>query len=96
MVCEADHSPTRLMAALRVGRFYGSTGLRLAAANVRGGGITVTLESEARGKFIGPGGVVLAKGEGKEFHHRWEGEAYVRFEAEGGSGRIFLQPFFTD
>jgi hypothetical protein len=95
MVCESDHSPKRLMAALRAGRFYGSTGLRLASVNVRGGGITVTLASEARGRFIGPGGTVLAEGEGEEFHFRWDGEAYVRFEAEGGKGRIFLQPFFS-
>jgi hypothetical protein len=96
MICESDHAPQRLMAALRSGRFYGSTGLHLDAVSVRAGYVTVSLRSEARGRFIGPGGIVRAEAAGKEFHYRWGGESYVRFEAEGSDGRIFLQPFFAD
>ena len=96
MVCEADHAPARLMAALRAGRFYGTTGLQLNAVVVQDGRVSVTLASEARGRFIGPGGAVLSEGGGREFGYRWAGEAYVRFEAEGGAGRLFLQPFFAE
>jgi hypothetical protein len=84
------------MVALRAGRFYGSTGLHLDSIGVREGTIRVRLQTEARGRFIGPGGVILAEAEGEELQYRWDGGPYVRFEAEGEKGRIFLQPFFAD
>jgi hypothetical protein len=89
-----DNSPATIMSALMAGRFYGSTGLLLEEVSMDGDEIRVRLDSDARGRFIGPGGRVLRESTGAEFVFRAFDEAYVRFEAEGAAGRIFLQPFF--
>jgi hypothetical protein len=91
-----DASAASLMRALKAGRFYGSTGLRLEDIQAPGGRIQVRLDSDARGRFVGPGGKILAEAEGREFSLRGLDEDYVRFEAEGPKGRIFMQPFFRE
>jgi hypothetical protein len=84
-----------LMEAMKAGRFYATTGLLLDRVGVEAGRIEVHLAENAKGRFVGPGGRVLAEGEGRSFAYRTAGEPYVRFEAEGKAGRrIFLQPFF--
>jgi hypothetical protein len=92
--CVSESTPASVMEALKEGRFYGSTGLRLEGVRIHGDLIEIALNTAARGRFIGPGGKVCAATEGREAAFRASGEAYVRFEAEGGDGRIFLQPFF--
>ena len=52
------------------------------------------VDAPCAGAFVGPGGRILAKGEGTRFAYRAGAEDYVRFEAEGEAGRIFLQPMF--
>jgi hypothetical protein len=95
MVCVSDPTPASILEALKAGRFYASTGLLLDSARIRGDLMEVVLSAPARCRFIGPGGRVLASSEGREAAYRASGEAYVRFEAEGADGRIFLQPFFA-
>ena len=56
--------------------------------------ISVEVDAPCAGAFVGPGGRTLAKGEGTRFTYRAGAEDYVRFEAEGKTGRIFLQPMF--
>jgi hypothetical protein len=90
-----DLSSGSLIGALKSGRFYGSTGLGLDEVFVSGDAISVRLDGEARGRFVGPGGRVQGASEGREFSLRAVDGDYVRFEAEGGKGRIFLQPFFS-
>jgi hypothetical protein len=89
-----DRSAASLMAALKAGRFYGSTGLRLEEVSVSGDVIHVRVDSDANGRFVGPGGRILGVAQGREFSLRGSDEDYIRFEAEGSRGRIFLQPFF--
>ena len=89
-----DRSPASLMKALRAGRFYGTTGLVLEQVAMTGDVIGVRLGSEANGRFVGPGGSVLQETAAADFAFRASDEDYVRFEAEGPAGRIFLQPFF--
>jgi hypothetical protein len=89
-------SSASLMEALKAGRFYGSTGLMLETIESAGDLIRVRLDSEAHGRFVGPGGKVLFAATGKEFALRASGEDYIRFEAQGMTGRIFLQPFFRE
>jgi len=89
-----DRSAASLMNALKAGRFYGTTGLMLEEVAMSGDAISVRLGSEARGRFVGPGGTVLSESTGSWFAFRAHDEDYVRFEAEGSAGRIFLQPFF--
>ncbi len=84
-----------ILSALKAGRFYATTGLMLEEVSELGGLVSIRLASEARGRFVGPGGRILAEGTGIEFSRRHRGEAYLRFEAEGAGGRIFLQPFFA-
>jgi hypothetical protein len=89
-----DRTPASLMKALKTGRFYGTTGLMQEEVRVSGDAISVRLDSEARGRFVGPGGKVLQESTSADFSFRASDEDYVRFEAEGPKGRIFLQPFF--
>lgn len=89
-----DRSPASLMRALKAGRFYGTTGLTLHEVGMSGDAISVSLDSGAHGRFVGPGGIVLGESDGREFAFRAHDEDYIRFEAEGRAGRIFLQPFF--
>ena len=58
------------------------------------GRIAVEVDAPCRGAFVGPGGERLATGEGTRFAYAAGDEAYVRFEGEGATGRIFLQPMF--
>jgi len=92
----SDNSAPAIMSALMAGRFYGSTGLLLEEVSLHGDEISVRLDSDASGRFIGPGGRVLSESQGRQFSCCASGEDYVRFEAEGAAGRIFLQPFFRN
>jgi hypothetical protein len=83
-----------VLSALKAGRFYATSGLLLKGVSLGDGVISVTLASEAAGRFVGPGGRVLRENSGIGFSYAYSGEAYVRFEAESPIGRIFLQPFF--
>jgi hypothetical protein len=87
-------SASAVLDAMKAGRFYATTGLLLDEVRVEGGRMEVRLVEAAKGRFIGPEGRVLSEGEGSSFAYRTAGEQYVRFEAEGKAGRIFLQPFF--
>ena len=59
------------------------------------GHITVEVDAPCTGLFVGPGGQELAKAQGVRFEYTAVDEAYVRFEAEGDTGRIFLQPMWA-
>jgi len=83
-----------LMRALAAGRCYGTTGLLAESIGVDGRRVNVRLASPAEGSFVGPAGRVLARSSGLDFSWRHGGEAYVRFEARGEAGRLWLQPFF--
>ncbi|MFH1570769.1 MAG: hypothetical protein ABIL09_22445, partial [Gemmatimonadota bacterium] len=84
-----------LVQAAKAGRCYGTTGLLLRGFEVEGERLSIELAAPAQGAFIGPGGRALCRGEGTRFEYRHQGEPHVRFEAEGGAGRIFLQPAFA-
>ncbi len=95
MVHAEEPSGATLLAAFKAGRFYATTGLLLDRVSEENGTIRVSLADDAEGRFVGPGGRELWLGKGREFSYKHAGEAYVRFEAMGLSGRIFLQPFFA-
>jgi len=94
MVQVGEVAAVDIVSAARSGRCYATTGLLLSRLEVDDGGMRVELEAPARGVYVGPGGQVLGSGEGRRFAHAFAGEEYVRFEAEGEAGRIFLQPAF--
>lgn len=96
MVRVGQVTPAAIVAAACAGRSYASTGLLLEQVAVDGGRVAVAVSAPCAGRFVGPGGALLAQGEGTVFEYRAGGEAYVRFEAEGPAGRLFLQPMFAD
>ena len=49
-----------------------------------------------KSRFVGLGGVVLEASEGTAFSYLATDEPYVRFEAEGSDGRVFLQPMYGE
>lgn len=85
-------TPSSVLAALAAGRCYGTTGLLLESVAVEDALVAVRLAGDAEGRFVGPRGRVLAQSAGREFVWRHRGEAYVRFEARGTAGRLWLQP----
>lgn len=87
-------TPSEVLGALRSGRCYGTTGLLAESIQVDGADIRVRLAEPAGGRFIGPGGRVLAGSGGTEFTWRHDGAGYVRFEAQVGTKMLWLQPFF--
>lgn len=93
MVSPREPTPRGILEAARSGRFYGTTGLLLKGLEFDGGVLSVRTETPAEGRFLGPGGRVLSAASGTDFRHGLSGEAYVRFEAEGDKGRLFLQPY---
>jgi hypothetical protein len=95
MILVEEVTPEAIVRAAKTGRCYASTGLLLKTVSEEDGFITVEVDAPCHGVFVGPGGVQLAKGEGTHFDYRAGEEAYVRFEAEGKTGRIFLQPMFS-
>ncbi len=89
-----SRTPAGVVVALRSGRCYGTTGLLAESIEVEGADIRVRLAAPAEGRFIGPGGRVLASGDGTDFTLRHDGAGYVRFEARVGTEMLWLQPFF--
>ena len=96
MVLVEDRTPAAVVRAAKAGRSYASTGLLLERVGLEGDRIEVELDAPGRGRFVGPEGRVLAEGEGRAFAYDAGDEAYVRFEAQGESGRIFLQPMWLE
>jgi hypothetical protein len=87
-------TPEAIVRAAKAGRCYASTGLLLETVSEEEGHITVEVDAPCAGLFVGPGGEELSKADGTRFEYRAGDEAYVRFEAEGETGRLFLQPMF--
>jgi len=88
-------SPESVTRAAKAGRCYASTGLLLSSIEERGGKIVVKTASDCEGVFVGPGGTRLSAGAGRQFEYTAHSEDYIRFEAQGGAGRLFLQPMWS-
>ena len=95
MLLVEDDTPEAVVRAAKAGRCYASTGLLLKTITEQDGHITVEVDAPCAGLFVGAGGQELAKDQGVRFEHTAGDEAYVRFEAEGDTGRIFLQPMWA-
>ena len=96
MILVEEVPPQAIVSAAKAGRCYASTGLLLETVSEDQGHIAVEVDAPCTGLFVGPGVAELAKAEGTRFEYRAGDEAYVRFEAEGETGRIFLQPMFRE
>jgi hypothetical protein len=86
-----------VLAALREGRFYASSGLELAAYEASGSAVSLELEDDAATiELIGPGGVVLDTIEGAKADFRLTAAgAYARVRATASDGRqLWTQPVF--
>lgn len=87
-------SPQAITQAAKQGRSYATTGLLLNSVHEDDGHIFIDVDAPCEGLFIGPGGKELARHTGSHFEYSAQDEAYIRFEAIGATGRIFLQPMF--
>lgn len=94
MVHVEKRTPDAVVRAAKNGLSYASTGLRLTSVTVQECRITVTTGAPCTGRFIGPAGRTLQEETGLHFDYTLTNESYVRFEGEGETGRLFLQPFF--
>jgi hypothetical protein len=94
MVLVEEVTPEAIVRSAKNGRCYASTGLLLSTVSEEEGHITVEVDAPCSGLFVGSGGEELSKGEGTRFEYRAGDETYVRFEAQGATGRLFLQPMF--
>lgn len=95
MLLVEDQAPESVVKAAKAGRCYASTGLLLNMISEQSGHIAVEVDAPCIGSFVGPGGQELAKSQGIRFEYTTKDEAYVRFEAEGDTGQIFLQPMWV-
>jgi hypothetical protein len=96
MVRAPKPSPASVLQAVKQGNFYATTGLLLEEVAERSGTIQVKTSDSCVGRFVGPGAKVLAEGKGRFFEFTATDETYVRFEGEGKTGKIFLQPMFRE
>lgn len=87
---------SEIVASAKAGRFYSTTGLIPGEISGRGGEITVKFAEQCTGRFIGPGGRVLSEAVHTVFRYEMIDESYVRFEAAGSEGELFLQPLFRN
>ena len=92
MVLVDEVTPAAIVNAARHGRCYASSGLLLSEITEADGLVTVVVDEPCAGVFVGPGGSELARREGTHFAYQVGDEAYVRFQAEGEAGLLFLQP----
>jgi hypothetical protein len=95
MVLVAEKTADAVVQAAKAGRSYASTGLLLRDVQMEEDCIEVEVDAACHARFVGPEGRVLADGEGTRFTYRPGDESYVRFEAQGDTGRIFLQPMWA-
>ena len=89
-------SAEAVLEAARVGCCYASTGLTLRAIHEREGHIVIDVGRLCTGRFVGPGGRVLAEARGARFAYTATEERYVRFEAKAGRAELFTQPMFRE
>ncbi|MDE3076451.1 MAG: PHP domain-containing protein [Chloroflexota bacterium] len=91
-----DARPESILAAMRAGDFYASTGVTLAECDVRGRELCVTVAGEAPAtiELLGTGGKVLDQRCGLEARFALpSSEPYVRARVSGPHGqRAWLQP----
>jgi len=88
-------TPSGVVGALAAGRSYGTTGLLAESIAVEDSRVIVRLAGPAEGRFVGPEGRVLSRCTGRDFAWQHGGEAYLRFEARGDAGMLWLQPFYS-
>ena len=95
MVLVEECSAAAIIAAVKQGRSYATTGLLLKNLQEDQGLIQIETDAPCTGRFIGPGSRELGGGNGTYFSYQAKGETYIRFQAEGESGHLFLQPLFA-
>lgn len=95
MVLVKEKTPMAITQTAKAGRCYASTGLLLSQFNENAGRIHVETSEPCEGTFVGPNGVELHRSKGNQFEYTVGREDYVRFEGNGATGRIFLQPIWT-
>jgi len=92
-----DPSLESLLAALRQGAFYASTGPRFTSFTLSQRTLCATAEPGTTLRFIAKQAQVVGSGGSSACYKVTGPETYVRVEAwDGSGGRAWSQPFFVD
>jgi hypothetical protein len=92
-----DPSLESLLAAIRQGAFYASTGPRFVTLSLSDRTVCATAEPGSSLRFIARGAQLVGSGGASACYTITGREGYVRVEAWNGSGgRAWSQPFFVD
>jgi hypothetical protein len=91
-------TPGMLVAAMKAGRFYASTGLKLETIEFTGRVLKIVAPDATQVRFITKGGVVAKTVDAPEATYQISGkDSYVRAELSGpGPRAAFTQPIFVD
>jgi len=96
-VLAPDPGVESLVAAIRQGAFYATTGPEFTSFTLSGRRLCAAADSGSSLRFIGKGAVLLGSGGSNACYTVTGREGYVRVEAWGGSGgRAWSQPFFLE
>jgi hypothetical protein len=96
-VLATDPSLESLLASIRQGAFYASTGPRFTGFTLTGRTICASAEGAATLRFIGSGGQLVGSGGSSACYTVTGREQYVRVEAwDSSDGRAWSQPFFLE
>lgn len=101
VVVRADKREAKaILAALKQGDFYASTGVELEDYTVDAKSMTVKVKEKNLAhyviRFVGPNGRVLQESQGSSATYAFRGEAYVRAKVIDSNGRMaFCQPTFA-
>jgi hypothetical protein len=96
-VLAPDPGLESLLASIRQGAFYASTGPRFTSFTVSGRTICASVEAASSLRFIAAGGQLVGSGGPSACYTITGREQYVRVEAwDASDGRAWSQPFFLD
>lgn len=94
VVFSPENSSDSYLSALKTGSFYATTGLDMHGIHEYRGHVVVNLKTEGKGSFLGPDHEQLSSGRGTTFEYEYQGEEYIRFEAEYNGKKCWSQAFF--
>ncbi|NRA40631.1 MAG: metallophosphoesterase [Planctomycetes bacterium] len=95
VVQTTEKTPAAILAALKSGAFYASTGLSLQSIQEYRGKVVVNFTHKVHGRFMGPGNACLSNDYTDSFEMTHTDEAYIRFEAEDNGKKLWTQPFYA-
>ena len=95
MVLAEEKTSPSIFKALKQGSCYASTGIMIQSIHEYKGTIIINLNEEVDGTFFGPNHTVLLAKKSQTFELSYEGQKYIRFEAESNGRKCWTQPMYS-